>query len=161
MTTNTSLSRGAQNYIDSLISQGKIFTVKTVKNQYPDDTDAEITTYAKNAVKGQKYSTITDSTVFVPSQMFANNAATKVTPVTIDAKNSIVSSAKRMHVPLSSSVINQFRMSTRSYRYSIKGSVITIHRDSTNKKLPSFSVWKSGKAVIPVTAMGSYTVTIK
>lgn len=160
-TTNKGLSRGAQNYIDSLVSQGKIFTVKTIKNWFPNETDLEISSYAKTAVKGQRYSTIADSAVFVPSAMFANNAPADNGPVTIAARNSVVSSVKRIHVPLSSKVVDQFKMSTRTYRYSIKNQSITIHRDSTNSKLDSFTVWKSGKAVIPVPTLGNYTVTIK
>jgi hypothetical protein len=160
-TKTKSLSKGAQNYINSLVEQGKLFTVSTISQWFPEDTEENIMAFIAEAVKGQGYSTISDSAVFVPGAMFAHNAAKKSNPVKIKARMSTVSSFKQVNVPLSSTVIENFGLSMRRYRYSIKGNTITIHRSSTNTKLLSFIVWKTKKAMIPTPTTGEYTVVVK
>jgi len=159
---NATLSKGAQTYINSLIQQDKIFTVNTVKNQFPNESTTTIATYVAKAAKGKRYVTVANGPVYVPSSMFAKNAST-VTTVKVSARKSVMSGKIMMNVPLSSSIVNQLRLSARSYRYSIRNRTITISRSSTSlrSKLSSFTVWANNRAAIPVDTLGEYTIRVR
>ena len=116
--------------------------------------------YAKEVTKGKGYVAVSDFSC-IPSKFFAENGTKKTEPVKIMSNKSMTSGKNIIHVSLNKSVIEKFKLSARTYKYSIKGDNIIIHRDSTNKALKSFNVWKTQRASIPVDSVKEYSVEVR
>ena len=159
MKTTTKLSTAAQAYITSLMEQNKIFTAKTISKHFPSESMTDISAYL-SSLTSKTYIKVSESMVLVPKTMFAKNAST-INKVSVTARNSTVSGKKVMHVSLTPSMVEDLKLSCRKYCYSISKNVITVHSSSTSTKHPMFNIWATNKGVIPVPAMGIYTIIVK
>lgn len=163
---NNSLPRAAQNYIESLISNGKIFTEDTIMKHFPKLTVKQITEAVARLIKGKNYVTVSNKTTYIPSKSLATanapSTATKSSKIVITSRQSTNGRIKVTNIPLSTNIVKQLNLSAREYRYSINGNNLTIYRNSNNNKHSKFVVWKSNRACIPTSDVGKqYTVVVK